>query len=200
MAGYKRKNDVLFLSNMGYRISELETLSDEIIQEKVAKIKEVKVAQSSPSRFADSFQLLRVVVGTSLADIATATDILSINLSRYERGLFEPTLSVAQLIASYFETTVDEMLSLKYTLPRLIQIKEAFCKSHGKEVFYFPKRKEKVYNSKLVIEAIEKEIVSFENDLDMLMQQFNYFMEFIAWRDDDKYTELLSEDFKRKLG
>ena len=43
MAGYKRKNDVLFLSNMGYRISELETLSDEAIQERVAKIKEVKV-------------------------------------------------------------------------------------------------------------------------------------------------------------
>lgn len=199
MAGYKRKNDVLFLSNMGYRISELEALSDEAIQERVAKIKEVKVTQPSPSRFADSFQLLRVVVGTSLADIATATDILSINLSRYERGLFEPTLSVAQLIASYFETTVDEMLSLKYTLPRLIQIKEEFCKSHGKEVVYFPKRKEKVYNSKLVVEAIEKEIVSFENDLDVLTQQFNYFMEFIAWRDDDKYTELLSEEFKRKL-
>lgn len=200
MAGYKRKNDILFLSNMGYRISEVEALSDESLQEMVTKIKEVKIKVPSPSRFADSFQLLRMVVGTSLADIATATDILSINLSRYERGLFEPTLSVAQLIASYFETTVDEMLSLKYTLTRLIQIKEAFCKSHGKEVVYFPKRKEKVYNLKLVIEAIEKEIVSFENDLDMLMQQFNYFMEFIAWRDDDKYTELLSEDFKRKLG
>lgn len=200
MAGYKRKNDILFLSNMGYRISEVEALSDESLQEMVTKIKEVKVVPPSLSRFADSFQLLRMVVGTSLADIAMATDILSINLSRYERGLFEPTLSVAQLIASFFETTVDEMLSLKYTLPRLIQIKETFCKSHGKEVVYFPKRKEKVYNSKLVIEAIEKEIVSFENDLDMLMQQFNYFMEFIAWRDDDKYTELLSEDFKRKLG
>ena len=175
MAGYKRKNDILFLSNMGYHISEVEALSDESLQEMVTKIKEVKVVPPSLSRFADSFQLLRMVVGTSLADIAMATDILSINLSRYERGLFEPTLSVAQLIASFFETTVDEMLSLKYTLPRLIQIKEAFCKSHGKEVVYFPKRKEKVYNSKLVIEAIEKEIVSFENDLDMLMQQFNYF-------------------------
>lgn len=92
------------------------------------------------------------------------------------------------------------MLSLKYTLPRLIQIKEAFCTLHGKDIVYFPKRKEKVYNSKLVVETIEKEIVSFENDLDMLMQQFNYFIEFVAWRDDGKYSELLSENFKRKLG
>ena len=199
MAGYKRKNDIDFLVDMGYKYGELERLSDKIIQNRVEKIKSVKIEAQPDSRFDDSFVLLREVVGTSLADMSAATDILSINLSRYERGMFEPTLSIAQKIAAYFETTIGDMMSFNYNLGKLIDIKEAFCKTHGNPVNFFPHSKEKAFNKKLVIEAIEKENSKLDNDLDRLVVQYLTFKIFLAWRDNYESTDRLSTEFQLKF-
>lgn len=201
MAGYKRKNDIEFLMNMGYAYKELESLSDDRIMKMTADIKEIKtvINEAEASRFADSFQLLRLVVGTSLADISAATEILSINLSRYERGLFEPTLTIAQLIAKYFETTINDMVTFNYNLECLIKIKQAFCASHGKPVEYFPNKKGKVFNLNYVTKAIDTDVLIYEGELDKLSKQFLYFKEFHLWRDEGKYSSLLSEEFLRKI-
>lgn len=195
MAGYKRKNDIEFLMNMGYSFKELESLSDENIMKMTADIKEIKtvIGDAERSRFADSFQLLRLVVGTSLADISAATEILSINLSRYERGLFEPTLSVAQLIAKYFETTINDMVTFNYNLESLIKIKQAFCASHGKPVEYFPNKKGKAFYLNFVTKAIESDVLEYEGELDKLSKQYFYFKEFQLWRDEGKYSSILSD-------
>ena len=201
MAGYKRKNDIEFLINMGYSYKELESLSDENIMKMTADIKEIKtvIGDAEGSRFADSFQLLRLVVGTSLADISAATEILSINLSRYERGLFEPTLSVAQLIAKYFETTINDMVTFNYNLENLIKIKQAFCASHGKPVEYFPNKRGKAFNIIFVTKAIESDVLEYDGELDKLSKQYLYFKEFQLWRDEGKYSSLLSEEFLKGL-
>ncbi len=63
------------------------------------------------NNFGNHLKYLRNDRKASQEDVAKFANITKSTISKYERGVVEPTISIAKKIGSYFGVTIDQMMS-----------------------------------------------------------------------------------------
>ncbi|MED5050707.1 helix-turn-helix domain-containing protein [Anoxybacillus rupiensis] len=88
-------------------------------------------------RFSDNFTLMRKKLGMTQGDVATYIGVSSAAVSKWERGLSYPDLSLLPKLASLFDTTIDKLLGYEphLTTATIMELYQTFSKRLSEENF-----------------------------------------------------------------